>query len=104
VSQHLAEAFVKNADKKSFCNVVPESLHNFREVFMKESFDTLLERRKWDHMIELERKEELPTTWKVYPMSPEAGCLPRGSTFDQLHPAIEVTNRHAGLLCQKEGQ
>ena len=71
VSQRLAEAFAKNADVKSFCDVVPESLHEFGEVFAKESFDSLPERRKWDHVIELERKDELPTTQKVYPMSPE---------------------------------
>jgi hypothetical protein len=61
------EAFTKNADKKFFYDVV----HNFSEVFAKESYDTLLERRKWDHVIELERKDKLPTTRKVYPMSPE---------------------------------
>jgi hypothetical protein len=50
---------------------VPESLHDFGDVFSKESFDTLPERRIWDHAIELERKDKLPTTRKVYPMSPE---------------------------------
>jgi hypothetical protein len=60
--QHLAEAFMKNSGKKSFCNVVPESLHDFSDVFSKESFDTLPERRKWDHVIELERKDKLPNT------------------------------------------
>jgi hypothetical protein len=71
VSQRLAEAFAKNADKKSFRDVIPEALHKFGEVFAKESFDSLPERRKWDHAIELERKDELPTTRKVYPMSLE---------------------------------
>ena len=54
VSQRLTEAFAKNTDKQSFRDVVPESLHDFEEVFSKESFDTLPERRKWDHAIELE--------------------------------------------------
>jgi hypothetical protein len=71
VLQHLAEAFTKNSGKKSFRNVIPELLHDFSDIFLKESFDTLLERRKWDHAIELERKDELLTTQKVYPMSPE---------------------------------
>lgn len=70
ISQRLAEAFAKNADEKTFRDVVPESLHDFEDVFSKESFDTLPERRKWDHAIELERDSELPTTRKVYPMSP----------------------------------
>jgi hypothetical protein len=59
VSQCLMEAFTKHVDEKSFCDVVPEALHKFGKVFVKESFDTLLERRKWDHAIELERKDEL---------------------------------------------
>jgi hypothetical protein len=71
VLQRLAEAFTKNADEKSFRDVIPESLHEFGEVFAKESFDSLPERRKWDHVIELERKDELLTTRKVYPMSLE---------------------------------
>jgi hypothetical protein len=62
VSQRLAEAFTKNSGEKSFRDVVPESLHDFSDVFSKESFDTLLDRRKWDHAIELERKDELLTT------------------------------------------
>jgi hypothetical protein len=64
------EAFAKNVDEKSFHNVVLEALHEFGEVFAKESFNTLPE-RTWDHAIELERKDELLTTQKVYPMSPE---------------------------------
>src|ERR1700733_1281847 len=71
VSQRLAKAFAKNTDQKSFCDVVPASLHEFEDIFSKESFDTLPERRKWDHAIELERADDLPTTRKVYPMSPE---------------------------------
>src|ERR1700733_1669352 len=71
VSQRLAKAFAKNTDQKSFCDVVPASLHELEDIFSKESFDTLPERRKWDHAIELERADDLPTTRKVYPMSPE---------------------------------
>ena len=54
VSQRLAEAFAKNTDQKSFRDVVPASLHEFEDIFSKESFDTLPERRKWDHAIELQ--------------------------------------------------
>jgi hypothetical protein len=71
VSQRLAEAFAKNSEAKSFRDVVPESLFEFEDVFSKEAFDSLPERRKWDHAIELEREDELPSTRKVYPMSPE---------------------------------
>jgi hypothetical protein len=69
ISQCLVEAFMKNSGEKSFCDVVPESHHDFGDIFLKESFDTLPERRKWDHA--MERKDKLPTTRNVYPMSLE---------------------------------
>ena len=47
-----------------------ESLHNFKDVFSKESFDSLPDWRKWDHTIELERDPE-PGFRKVYPMTLE---------------------------------
>jgi hypothetical protein len=68
VSQRLAEAFSKNSETISFRDTVPESLHDFEDIFNKESFDSLPERRKWDHAIELER-EPAPGFRKVYPMS-----------------------------------
>ena len=46
---------------------MPESLHDFKDVFSKESFNSLPDRRKWDHAIELERDPE-PGFRKVYPM------------------------------------
>jgi hypothetical protein len=58
ISQRLAEAFSANSEKKSFKDLVPESLHEFEDVFSKESFDSLPERRKWDHAIELERADD----------------------------------------------
>jgi hypothetical protein len=62
VSQRLAEGFAANSGQKSFRDLVPESLHEFEDVFSKESFDSLPDRRKWDHAIELEREDNLPTT------------------------------------------
>ena len=70
VSTRLAEASNKNSKTKSFRDIVPDHLHDFAEVFDKGSFDTLPERRKWDHAIELERDPE-PGFRKVYPMSLE---------------------------------
>jgi len=49
---------------------MPESLHDFEDVFSKESFDSLPDRRKWDHAIELKRDPE-PGLRKVYPMTLE---------------------------------
>jgi hypothetical protein len=70
ISQRLAEAFSKNSQQPTFHNLVPKSLHNFEDVFNKESFDTLLEWQKWDHAIELESDPKLGFC-KVYPMSLE---------------------------------
>jgi len=70
VSQRLAEAFTKNSGQASFRDSMPESLHDFEDVFSKESFDSLPDRRKWDHAIELEHDPE-PGFRKVYPMTLE---------------------------------
>ena len=48
---------------------IPEYLQEFEDVFSKESFDTLLERKPWDHAIELEPGSK-PTNCKVYLLSP----------------------------------
>jgi hypothetical protein len=34
--------------------MVPTSLHTYADVFSETAFDSLPERRKWDHAIELE--------------------------------------------------
>jgi len=69
-SQRLAEAFHRNsAPSKSFDDLVPKDLHDFYDVFAKESFDTLPERKPWDHAIELEPGSK-PVNCKVYPLSP----------------------------------
>jgi hypothetical protein len=56
VSRRLAEAFSKNSKPKGFEDTVPMSLHTYANVFSKTAFDSLPERRKWDHAIQLERK------------------------------------------------
>jgi hypothetical protein len=68
VSGHLAEVFVKNSNLKSFEDTVPTSLHTYADVFSETAFDSLPERCKWDHTIELER-EPSPEFHKVYPMT-----------------------------------
>jgi hypothetical protein len=47
---------------------VPTSLHTYADVFSETAFDSLLERCKWDHAIELER-EPSPGFRKVYLMT-----------------------------------
>jgi hypothetical protein len=68
VSGRLAEAFANNSKPKDFQDIVPMSLHAYADVFSKTAFDSLPERRKWDHAIELER-EPSPGFRKVYPMT-----------------------------------
>ena len=55
--------------KKTFEEVAPEYVHEYKDVFAKESFDVLPPRRPWDHVIEL-----LPgnheVDCKVYPLNP----------------------------------
>jgi hypothetical protein len=68
VSGRLAEAFAKNSKPKGFEDIVPTSLHSYADVFCETAFDSLPERCKWDHAIELERKPS-PGFCKVYPMT-----------------------------------
>jgi hypothetical protein len=68
VSGHLAEAFAKNSKLKGFEDIVPMALHTYADVFSKTAFDSLPERCKWDHTIELEC-EPSPGFRKVYPMT-----------------------------------
>jgi hypothetical protein len=68
VSGRLVEAFAKNSKPKGFEDIVPTSLHIYADVFSETAFNSLPERRKWDHAIELER-EPSPGFHKVYPMT-----------------------------------
>jgi hypothetical protein len=69
VSGRLAKAFAKNSKPKDFHDIVPMSLHTYADVFSETAFDSLPERHKWDHAIELER-EPSPGFRKVYLMTP----------------------------------
>jgi hypothetical protein len=68
VSGHLAEAYAKNSEPKGFEDIVPTSLRSYANVFSKTTFDSLPERRKWDHAIELEC-EPSPGFRKVHLMT-----------------------------------
>ena len=50
ISQRLAEAHQANMEA---LNPVPEYLKEFTSVFSKQSFDTLLKPKEWDHAVEL---------------------------------------------------
>jgi hypothetical protein len=59
LSGRLAEASAKNSMLKGFHEIIPTALHSYEDVFSETAFNTLPQRRKWDHAIELER-EPLP--------------------------------------------
>jgi hypothetical protein len=68
-SQRLSEAFVKNSGPpKSFRESVPKAFHDFEDVFSKESFNELPDRKPWDHAIELELGAKASST-KIYLLS-----------------------------------
>jgi hypothetical protein len=68
VSECLVEASAKNLKPKCFEDTVPTSLHTYADIFSEMAFDSLPERHKWDHAIELEH-EPSPGFHKVYPMT-----------------------------------
>jgi RNase H-like domain found in reverse transcriptase/Reverse transcriptase (RNA-dependent DNA polymerase)/Integrase zinc binding domain/Chromo (CHRromatin Organisation MOdifier) domain len=68
ISQRLAEAFARNAPQIVH-ESIPSSFQDFQDVFSKDSFDVLPEKRAWDHAIELV-PNATPTNCKVYPLSP----------------------------------
>jgi hypothetical protein len=53
ISQHLAEAFHKNTQLKTFHESVPTYLQDFKDLFAKSLFDCLPDRKVWNHVIEL---------------------------------------------------
>src|SRR6266481_5776579 len=65
----LAEAAQDTSAPASLDEILPEPYHAFRDVFSKESFDKLPERKQWDHAIDLIPGAQ-PFSTKVYPMSP----------------------------------
>lgn len=56
-------------EKKPWTETVPREFHDFKTVFTKESFDTLPEKRKWDHAIDL-KPDFTPTDCPIYPLTP----------------------------------
>jgi hypothetical protein len=54
VSGCLADTFAKNTKPGGFEYIVLTTLHEYADVFSETAFDSLPERCKWDHAIELE--------------------------------------------------
>ena len=69
VSMQLAEAAKGDASPTELEDVVPEPYLGFRDVFSKELFNELLEKKQWDHAIDLIPGSK-PFSTTVYPISP----------------------------------
>src|SRR5882724_10625353 len=68
ISQKLTEA-AGGTQSTRFKDIVPEPYQEFKDVFTKESFNELLDRKKWDHAIELVLDTQMFST-KVYLLAP----------------------------------
>ncbi len=68
-ANELAAAANADKPKRTFEEMVPEHYHSFRDLFAKESFDELPERRTWDHAIELVPNAKSTLDCKVYPLN-----------------------------------
>ena len=68
-STRLTEAAKEDTPTAKLEEMLPKPYLGFRDVFSKESFDELPERKQWDHAIDL-KPESQPFSMKVYPMSP----------------------------------
>ncbi|SJK99609.1 uncharacterized protein ARMOST_02917 [Armillaria ostoyae] len=64
-------AAAANADKpqKTFEEMVPADYRSFHDLFSKENFDELPERKPWDHAIELIPNAKSTLDCKVYPLN-----------------------------------
>ncbi len=65
----LAAKAKADRPKKTFEEMVPEHYHSFRDLFSKENFDDLPERKPWDHAIELIPNAKATLDCKVYPLN-----------------------------------
>jgi hypothetical protein len=69
VSQHLAEVFHKILQLKFFHESITTHFHNFKDLFLKLSFDHPSDQKIWDHMIKLVPGAKA-SSCKVYPLTP----------------------------------
>lgn len=68
-SQKMAENAEKTKEKMTK-EKIPEQYRDYIKVFAKESFDSLPEKRPWDHAIELKPESEA-VDCKIYPLTRE---------------------------------
>ena len=69
VATEVAIKDFEQKKKKKFKGVASEYVHEYKDVFTKESSDVLSPRRSWDHSIELLPGDH-EVDCKVYPLNP----------------------------------
>src|SRR5215469_13912266 len=107
MSQKLAEAATMDAPARGFEEIVPPYLHDLQEVFAKESFDELPDRKPWDHAIELVPGSS-PSSCKVYPLAPkEQGELDmfiqENLQTGRIHPSKSLMASPVFFIKKKDG-
>lgn len=68
IAQGLAEMANKSKKEQTFMERVPSPYHDFKDIFDKDDFDKLPDRRPWDHAIEI-TPDFQPVDCKVYPLN-----------------------------------
>src|SRR5882724_3392571 len=68
ISQKLAEA-TEGTCSMCFEDIVPKPYQEFKDIFAKEAFNELPDRKKWDHAIKLIPDAQM-FSMKVYPLVP----------------------------------
>ena len=70
MAQQLAKQ-VADKQKKTWHKLVPPWYHSFGSIFSEEASERFLERRKWDHAIDLKPDALTSIDCRVYPLSPK---------------------------------
>ena len=106
MSQQLAERALRSKPAKEK-ECIPLHLHNFEDVFTKESFDSLPSRRTWDHPVELEPGVKT-SACKVYPLSPSEQLqldkfLKENLRTGRIHPSKSPMASPVFFIKKKDG-
>jgi hypothetical protein len=77
---------------KSFTEAVPTHLHDFKDLFLKASFDQLPDQKIWNHVIEL-TPDAKPSSCKIYLIAPnEQAELDEFIQENQSNSLLEIAN------------
>ncbi len=68
-ANELATAANTDKPKQMFEEMVPPEYHSFHDLFSKENFDELPDRKPWDHAIKLIPNVKSTLDCKVYPLN-----------------------------------